>query len=139
MPTSAHPKILVVDDDASTLLTVSALLEEEGYEVLRQETSLGTSSLVLREQPDLVLLDVNMPALNGDDLALLLRQSAHRARVRVVLYSGAPRDRLEHIVERTGADAYVQKGGDPMVLLNTLKRLLATRSSDRAPKARGAQ
>jgi DNA-binding response OmpR family regulator len=134
---TSRPKILVVDDDAATLLTVAALLEEEGYDVIRQETSLGTSSLLLRERPDLVLLDVNMPALRGDDLALLIQQNSHLASTRVLLYSGSTSDKLELLVRRTGADGYVQKSGDPRLLLATVKRLVTDGKGPSGADARG--
>ncbi len=137
----ARPKILVVDDDPSTLLSVSALLEEEGYWVVQQSRALGTSYVVMRERPDLVLLDVSMPGLAGDELALLIQKNAGQHRVRVLLYSGAPLLRLEQLATRTGADGFVQKGSSPTVLLGAIGRALSASpvplgNEERSPRER---
>ena len=80
--------VLVVDDEADIRATVSAMLEIEGYEVA--EASNGADALVMLEKrrPDLILLDMRMPVLDGWGFAAELRRRGHRTPI-VVMYRGA--------------------------------------------------
>ena len=70
--------ILVVDDDETSLAIIAALLESHGHNVTTQDTGFGTSRRILRDKPDVVVLDIEMPGLNGDDIIKLLREAATR-------------------------------------------------------------
>ena len=63
------PKVMIVDDENTVLEITGAVLEDHGYRVIKRESALGTSLAILREKPDVVLLDVNMPGLSGDRIA----------------------------------------------------------------------
>ncbi|MCA9712517.1 MAG: response regulator, partial [Myxococcales bacterium] len=69
------PSVLVVDDDPVTLRVTAALLEREGYRVATRDQALGTAVEILRSQPDFVLLDVNMPEMDGFTVAQRLGAS----------------------------------------------------------------
>jgi len=60
-----RPKILVVDDHSASRMTAAALLAMEGYEVLEADSGSGTRGGVMKSQPDLLLLDVMMPGMDG--------------------------------------------------------------------------
>jgi CheY-like chemotaxis protein len=109
------PRILIVDDDPTHLACARELLEAEGYAVDVHETGFGATEKLIRTRPDLVLLDVNMPALSGEALASILRRRVHAAGVRVFLYSSNDEDALRRAAERLEIDGYVCKG-DPAEL-----------------------
>lgn len=111
----AAPRILVVDDDLTHLHCARALLEAEGYEVETHLTAFGATEKLIRMRPDLVLIDVNMPALSGEGLASILRRRVHAAGVRVLLYSSNDEDALRRAASRLDIDGYVCKG-DPAEL-----------------------
>lgn len=67
-------KIMIVDDDKSYLEEIESTLKEEGYETLVCQDSSRTLSTIQESRPRLVLLDVRMPALDGQDLLLLIRR-----------------------------------------------------------------
>jgi len=105
-------KILVVDDDHTHLICTKELLEDEGYEVHVHATAFGATEKVLVHQPDLVLVDVNMPALSGEGLVTVLRSREQTRGVRVFLYSSNDEHALRTAAARLGIDGYVCKG-DP--------------------------
>jgi CheY-like chemotaxis protein len=78
-PTSIHPgpraacHILLVDDDLAVLTTVGGLLEQEGYDVATAINGSEALELLLRHRPQLVILDMRMPIMNGWDFARALK------------------------------------------------------------------
>src|SRR5262249_26271874 len=67
--TTRRMRFMVVDDDPVVLEVTRERLSFMGYDVIVRESALGTSAAILRERPDVVLLDVNMPSLSGEQLA----------------------------------------------------------------------
>ena len=103
-------RILIIDDDPAHLDAARGILEAEGYEVFMHTQPFGSTNAVIRVQPDLVLLDVNMPALSGDRLAEVLRANAYTRDVMVVLHSSNDEDHLRTTARRLGLDGYICKG-----------------------------
>lgn len=103
-------RILVVDDDPKHLQTTREILELEGYLVMVHDTPFRTTEMVNSIRPDLVLLDVNMPALSGDRLCSLIRSNGSQRAVPILFYSSNDEDTLRHSVNRYGASGYVCKG-----------------------------
>ena len=110
-------KILIIDDDQAHLDSARGILEAEGYEVFTQNQPFGSTNAVIRIQPDLVLLDVNMPALSGDRLAEVLRANSSTRDVMVVLHSSNDEDHLRTTARRLGLDGYICKGSPAMLRL----------------------
>ena len=103
-------RVLIIDDDDATLEVASALLEAEGYEVTVYNTGFGSSAKIMRDQPDIVLVDIEMPGLNGDDVIRLLKaQAGSRVLPSFVFYSGRPQEELRELVFQTGASGSIQK------------------------------
>ncbi len=101
-------KILVVDDSRTNLVWAQMHLEKDGYEVVTRDEPLGTTLEVLREKPDLILLDVEMPLLQGNEIVPTLK-SGRGATLPVVLYSSLPLPELKARVESSGANGFIQK------------------------------
>ena len=103
-------RILLVDDDATLAQVASEILELSGYDVRVHPGPFGTTSALNEYQPDVVLLDVNMPALRGDQLVPLLRAARHGRTARIVLFSSNDAATLQESAHRTGADGFIRKG-----------------------------
>jgi two-component system response regulator CpxR len=82
-----RPTVLVVDDDVSILETVSDVLEDEGYQVLRAENGEQAMHLLEREQPNLMLLDLMMPVMSGWEVLEALHDRDELAHIPVVVVS----------------------------------------------------
>jgi DNA-binding response OmpR family regulator len=119
-------KIMLVDDDRTTLEILGALLETRGYSVVQRDTAIGTTQAILRESPDVVLLDVRMPGLSGDKLAELISARSVNPPF-VVLHSASPKEELEQLARRCGAAAAIEKTPDPKAFLVRFDALIASR------------
>lgn len=115
-------RVLVVDDDAVFLSLIERALRSQGMEVTITSTSLGVTNLVRRLDPNVVLLDVNLPALSGDAVLTVARRSAP-AHTRFVLYSSSDEEVLRALAQRVGADGYITKSTDPFKLGGILRNL----------------
>lgn len=117
-------KIVLVDDSLVALEWAREALAPLGFEVVTYNASLGIQAFVRKNQPRLVLLDVNMPALNGDLVCRMLKESPQTKDVLVALYSSMPEDELQQLAAKSGADGYIIKSNDVSLLSQQLETLL---------------
>lgn len=103
-------KILVIDDDERHLITAKDLLENAGYEVITHYSWFGSTNAIKHVKPDLVLLDINMPALPGDELSVILRSNGKIKDVPIVFYSSNDEDSLRKAAFEYGVRGYICKG-----------------------------
>ncbi|MEM9074793.1 MAG: response regulator [Myxococcota bacterium] len=116
-------RVLMVDDDTSQLDMTSRMLRLEGFEVKTVSESLGVSVIAREFAPDVVLLDVEIPALSGDRLLSVLRENLRGASTALVLFSACDVDTLRRLATDVGADAWIRKGLEPEELAARLRRL----------------
>jgi len=116
------PTVLVIDDSKVACQLARALLEPEGYRVLVLDGPLGSAPLIERERPGLILVDVSMPAMSGDEVVRYLRNHGHD--VPILLYSERSPDELREIAGRCGARGYVSKTGARDELVREVRRWL---------------
>lgn len=86
---SQHATVLVVDDDPDTVSVMREILEEEGHTVLSARNGREGLQLALESLPDLVLLDLNMPEMDGRAFLAAIAKSPTLSDVKVVVLSGA--------------------------------------------------
>lgn len=122
--TSGKQKILIVDDTETVLSFTKRVLEMAGFEVIARSKPIGTGSVIIQEQPSLVLIDVNMPFIGGDDIVALVRQNEWGSKIRIVLYSGLPPAELEEKMRECGADGYISKTPSVAELIRQVKKFL---------------
>jgi CheY-like chemotaxis protein len=121
--------ILVVDDSEIVLDLCSAALEKAGYRVVTHRRAEGTVGVVLREKPDLILLDVNMPRLTGDKLAGALAVANPDRNTVVLLHSTLPLDVLSEKARVAGAHGCIPKVHDELKLVSTVGEWLRRANS----------
>jgi len=117
--------VLIVDDDPIVLEVTKERLEGAGFTVHTREEALGTSQWTAEFHPDIILLDVNMPALTGVDLAQLLKKRAATKDVAIILYSSLDASELQGKLVATGAVGAIQKTSDSRRFLEAFERLVA--------------
>jgi two-component system, OmpR family, response regulator len=117
-------KILVVDDSEICREFVRIAMRDRGHDVIALESPLRLLEAIEAEQPDLVLIDVCMPALRGDALITQARQLEGRT-CSLVLYSEAPPPELEALARSSGADGFLSKTGDVDALAHYIETVLA--------------
>ncbi len=119
-------KILVVDDHPSVVGLISEALMADGFTVLSAENGEDGLSLVEKERPDLVILDIMMPVLSGLEVLRILRSRSETLYLPVVVLTG--RDAHADLLDgwMGGADRYITKPCNMEELLGTVKEMLAS-------------
>lgn len=120
---SDAPRVFVIDDDERQLRMIESMLRSEGFEVATTSEPIGASNLVRAFGPDVVLLDMHIPALSGDRLLGLLRKVTQKS-TRLVLHSAADLESLRERARAVGADGWIQKNFDSGRLATELRRLM---------------
>jgi len=122
---AAPYRILLVDDEVATLQYYAALLEKLGHIVKTRDRALGTAPVIIRERPDFVFLDVEMPALSGHEIIRVLRRRTGEHRTRFVLLSSKSEEELKRLAQDCGADAYISKNAGREALLRRIAEVLS--------------
>ncbi|MCC6802775.1 MAG: response regulator transcription factor [Anaerolineae bacterium] len=115
------PLILVVEDDSDTADYVTALLQTSGYNAVTADSGEIALSEIANAQPDLVLLDLNLPDMAGLDV---LRQVRANSLLPMIILSGATQDKSKVVALEEGADDYVVKPFSPEELVARVHALL---------------
>jgi len=124
---SGSQPILVADDSATILAMVSSRLERAGFDVVTATRGDEALALVKQLRPRAALLDVEMPGLDGMEVARSIRSDPELAKTLIVLLTA--RDRPEDVEAgmAAGADAYLTKPFSPQELEATIDKLLGRR------------
>ena len=114
-------RILAVDDDRNNLKMLAFLLGEEGYEVLTAETGRAALALLDSQHPDLVILDVMMPQMDGLEVCRRIRQTMD---IPIIILSAKGETTDKVLGLELGADDYLPKPFEPSELLARVKAVL---------------
>jgi len=117
-------KILLVDDDVDLLQSMQIRLRQPNFEfivAIDGEEALGKAR---HEQPDLIILDLMLPKVNGYMVCRLLKFDEKFKKIPIVMYTARGQKEDEKLGFQVGADAYFFKLGDSKVMLEKIKELL---------------
>jgi twitching motility two-component system response regulator PilH len=117
-------RILIVDDSPSQLLGIKRIVEKLGHEAMTAEEGAAGDETARRELPDLILMDVVMPNLNGFQATRTISKDADTAHIPIVLITTKDQDTDRVWGMRQGAKAYVTKPINEDDLSRTLKEWL---------------
>jgi len=127
-------KILVADDDPQTVNFLRLMLERQGYTVVSAGDGLQALEVAQREHPDLVILDVMMPGMDGFEVARALRRHPDTAHISILMFTAKTSVNDKLVGYNAGIDIYLTKPIHPVELNANIKTLLTQRQS-RAEKA----
>ena len=119
------PVVLIVDDDDRMREYVKANLELEGYSVREAGSAEEGLQALEREPPDLILLDVMMPKVDGWEMLRRVQERHGVGAIPVVMFSGKVDEASDDAVAR-GASGFIGKPFDPQQLIESTKQLLPT-------------
>lgn len=122
--TTGKKRILIIDDEAAMRNAVRRVLQSTQYDIISAQDGFQAGVKVIAEQPDLIILDLSMPGLDGFDVIQFIRQRPDLTKVKILVLSGlAPADLAESI--KIGANDAVAKPFDNSDLLSRVKTLLS--------------
>ena len=122
---SSKPRIIVLDDSSVAARLARAQLEGLGFEV-RTATVLEDFNRIFTEfSPQIILTDVEMPDVSGDQICAVLRRNVSTANIPILLFSGLSESELAERAEQAGADGYICKDAGPEALKDKLDALMS--------------
>jgi len=118
-------KILVVDDSATQLQSLTKSLQKHGHEIITAADGIEAVETATNELPDIILMDVVMPNLNGFQATRQITKGSKTAHIPVIMLSGKDQETDKVWAARQGAKGYFIKPPDEKELLKTISDLLA--------------
>jgi CheY-like chemotaxis protein len=117
-------KILVADDEPTALRLAKFILERAGFQVITAVNGIEAVKKANEEKPDLVVLDVMMPGMDGYDVCRQIRKDLALAAAPVLMLTAQARDEDRDEAMKAGATDYLSKPVDPSAFLSRVKSML---------------
>ncbi len=122
--------ILIVDDEASIRDMVAMALELNGYQCLQAGNAMAAHSIIMDNQPDLILLDWMMPGISGLELSRRLRRENSTRQIPIIMITAKGEEQDKVVGLDTGADDYITKPFSTRELMARIKALLRRTDGD---------
>lgn len=117
-------KIILADDDATIRLLVNATLRSDEYELLQASDGEETLTLARAEKPDLILLDIAMPKIDGFEVCRQLKADDATKDINVIMLTARAQDADRRRGEEVGVNGYFTKPFSPLALLGKITEVL---------------
>ena len=127
---ATRKRILLVDDEPLTLQMLTDILRASGFETLTAHDGAEGLARARAERPDLLILDVMMPKLDGFKVARLLKSDRNYRHIPIIVLTARAGAADSELSRQAGADCHLMKPIDPEALLTHVKRLLETASGE---------
>ncbi len=124
-----NKKILIIEDDPSALRFIEYTLEQEGYQVLAATNGLVGIRKAQNEEPDLIVLDIMLPGIDGFEICHRLRTEPQTAQLPVLMLSAKVQEVDKATGLKVGADDYLTKPADPSEIVSRVETLLARKTA----------
>ena len=122
---SKASRILLIDDDPLLIKLAGGILTAEGYDILTSTDAPKGLEMAMKEDVDLIVLDVMIPVINGFNICRLIKSQESRKKIPIVLLTSRDEDADRKLGEEAGANAYIAKPLNREHFLNTIAALLA--------------
>lgn len=117
-------KILTIDDHPDTLTAIVDTLQQYGYQVFSSLSPFEGLEIAAAERPDLILLDVNMPGMDGTEVARQLRANEQLAHIPIIMFTAEQLPEQKLAGFEAGADDYLLKPTDPDIMIERIEAML---------------
>jgi len=117
-------KILIIEDDPAISRLVDYSLRHEGHEVITAANGLEGIRKARKEAPDLVILDVMLPGMDGFEICHRLRSEPDTAQLPILMFSAKAQEIDKHTGLNVGADDYLPKPASPAEIVDRVAKLL---------------
>ncbi len=117
-------KIFIADDESGFVSTLTSRLEFEGFEITTAPDGKKALELIPVEMPDLILLDIMMPAVNGYQVCRELKENPETSSIPILMLTAKSQESDKFWGKEAGADAYVTKPFDMDELIAEMRALL---------------
>lgn len=133
---ATRKRILLVDDEPLTLRMLTDILQASGFEILTAHDGAEGLARARAERPDLLILDVMMPKLDGFKVARLLKSDRNYRRIPIIMLTARAGEADSKLSQQAGADFHLVKPIDPATLVSQAKRLIEAAASGETEERR---
>ena len=118
-------KFLIVDDDTSITLSISFVLEKEGYAVIIAVDGEEAVKKAKEELPHLIVLDIMLPKINGFEVCKRLKANVQTREIRIIMLTAKGDEKDKRLAEELGVNGYITKPFDIDTLLSEIRKGVA--------------
>ncbi len=129
------PRILLVDDEPSIVKMVGKRLEVEGFEVIVAMDGQDALAKARTENPQLIVLDLMLPKLNGYEVCTMLKQDTRYQKIPIIIFTAKTQEKDEKMALECGANAYMRKPFRAQELTEKIRSLIAGAAAQPGPVA----
>jgi chemosensory pili system protein ChpA (sensor histidine kinase/response regulator) len=122
---TGRPLVMIVDDSLTVRKITSRLLVREGFDVVAAKDGVDALLLLDTETPDLILLDIEMPRMDGFEFTRTIKSDSDRARIPIVMITSRMAEKHRNRAKELGVDLYLGKPFQEDELLRHLREMLA--------------
>jgi len=117
-------RVLIIEDNEDNMYMIKFILEQNNLNVLMAETGLKGYSMAVTEKPDLILMDIQLPDINGLEVTRLIRESKMADLIPIIAISSYAMTGDRQIAMDAGCTAYIEKPIDPETIMEQINRHL---------------
>lgn len=126
-PNSSRPRVLIVDDEPNIVISIEFLMRQAGYDVQVAHSGEDAMALISENPPDLVILDIMLPGIDGFEVCQWIREHQEWDDVKIVMLTAKGRDVEISKGFALGANAYITKPFSTRHLVEEVQRVLRER------------
>ena len=126
-------KVLIVDDDPGIRMLLSKFLQREGYETVMAENGLEGVEFAKKHQPDLIIMDVVMPQMDGLTAARLIKFYKPLSEVPILFLTAKDAEKEIELAQEVRAEVYITKPFDVRQVIQVVKEILSGKKTGEKP------
>ena len=128
MTTERKQTVLVIEDNEDNMVLITMLLQNAGYESIWADTGLKGVQMTLEQEPDLVLLDIQLPDIEGTEVLTRIRSlNADIAGIPIIAVTSYAMSGDREKLLAAGCDGYIEKPIDPMRIISQIRAIVGER------------
>lgn len=117
-------QLLIIEDNEDNLYLMKFILEQNGFKVIEARTGFAGLEIALRDAPDLILMDIQLPDINGLEVTKRIRDDQRCKNIPIVAISSYAMTGDRQRAIDAGCSGYIEKPIDPETILNSIKEYL---------------
>ncbi len=117
-------RVLVIEDNVDNMELITFILEKNGYSTIKAENGKIGIELALEEKPDFIMLDIQLPDMNGLDVLQAIRGSDINGEVPVIAITSYAMSGDREKMLAAGCDGYIEKPIDPVTIINQIREII---------------
>jgi two-component system, cell cycle response regulator DivK len=128
-------KVLVIDDNDDNMKLITFILKNNGYATIAAQTGRKGVDMAIAEKPDFIILDVQLPDIDGYEVLRLIRASVAEGKVPVIAMTSYAMSGDREKLLAAGCTGYIEKPIDPETVMEEISRIIKENSEFRSQKS----